>query len=48
MNWIEHFVAPKRLYLAWQAPDQLGDRFRWAVGELAINVDGDVSSLRYF
>ena len=33
-NWIEHIVEPKRLYLAWQAPEALKDRFRWAVGVL--------------
>lgn len=31
-NWIEHIVEPKRLYLAWQAPDHMGNRYRWAVG----------------
>src|SRR5262245_960870 len=34
-NWIEHVVDPHRLFLAWQAPDQFGDRFRWAVGEIS-------------
>jgi hypothetical protein len=34
-NWIEHVVDPQRLFLAWQAPDQFGDRFRWAVGEIS-------------
>jgi hypothetical protein len=33
-NWIGHVVDPHRLFLAWQAPDQFGDRFRWAVGEI--------------
>jgi len=31
-NWIEHLQVPKRLILAWQAPDHMNDRFRWAVG----------------
>jgi hypothetical protein len=31
-NWIERASEPRRLFLAWQAPDQFGDRFRWAVG----------------
>jgi hypothetical protein len=33
-NWVEHIIDPQRLLLAWQAPDQFGDRFRWAVGEI--------------
>lgn len=45
-NWIEHYQEPKKLYLAWQAPDQLKDRFRWAVGEIAVS--GDRLTLRYF
>jgi HIRAN domain len=31
-HWITRASEPDRLYLAWQAPDQFGDRFRWAVG----------------
>lgn len=30
-NWIENIAEPRRLILAWQAPDHMGDRFRWAV-----------------
>lgn len=44
--WIEHVHEPKRLLLAWQAPDIVGDRQRWAVGELT-RVSGD-ARLRYF
>jgi len=33
-NWIERIAEPKRLFLAWQAPDHLVDRFRWAVADL--------------
>lgn len=29
---IEHVREPRRLILAWQAPDQFGERFRWAIG----------------
>jgi hypothetical protein len=46
MNWIEHICEPRRLILAWQAPDSMGDRFRWAIGELTPQSDG--MSLRYF
>jgi hypothetical protein len=46
MNWIDHTCEPRRLILAWQAPDNAGERFRWAVGELTPNVDG--IRLRYF
>lgn len=33
-NWIGQIAEPQRLYLAWQAPDHLHDRFRWAVAVL--------------
>lgn len=33
--FIEHVREPTRLILAWQAPDQFGERFRWAVGVVA-------------
>lgn len=46
VNWIEHVCEPRRLLLAWQAPDHFEDRFRWAVGELAPTSDG--FSFRYF
>jgi hypothetical protein len=42
---IEHLQEPQRLYLAWQAPDRFGQRFRWAVGVLSRNEAG--CSLRY-
>lgn len=45
-NWIEHFHSPAKMYLAWQAPDHLGTRFRWAVGELTD--EGETLALRYF
>jgi len=45
-NWIEHISQPLRLFLAWQAPDHLNDRFRWAVGVLGPR-EG-VTALRYF
>ena len=45
-NWIEHVHEPDRLLLAWQAPDPMGDRQRWAVGELTRA--GDDARLRYF
>lgn len=44
-NWIEHIVEPKRLYLAWQAPEQMRDRFRWAVATL--EREDDRVRLRY-
>ena len=46
MNWIEHICEPRRLILAWQAPDDTGVRYRWAVGELTPH-DGAMN-LRYF
>jgi hypothetical protein len=46
VNWIEHVCEPDSLILAWQAPDQLGDRYRWAVGELSQNDSTCV--FRYF
>jgi hypothetical protein len=33
-RWIERVCEPKRLVLAWRAPDTNQDRLRWAVGEL--------------
>lgn len=35
------------MFLAWQAPDHLGDRFRWAVGRLVALDDGEFE-LSYF
>jgi len=46
-NWIETIIEPKKLYLAWQAPDHLKNRFRWAVGVLSTGAAGSLS-LRYF
>jgi hypothetical protein len=46
MNWIDHICEPHRLILAWQAPDNTGVRFRWAVGELTPLGAG--LCLRYF
>ena len=45
-NWIEIAPEPTSLFLAWQAPDHMGDRFRWAVGLLERSAAGDCS-LRY-
>jgi hypothetical protein len=39
-NWIEAVPEPESLILGWQAPDPLGDRFRWAVGVLERSVGG--------
>jgi len=47
VNWIEHYGEPRRLILAWQAPDHIIERFRWAVGELTSSDTGSLS-LRYF
>jgi hypothetical protein len=46
VNWIEHICELRRLILAWQAPDNTGVRFRWAVGELTPNAGA--MNLRYF
>jgi hypothetical protein len=45
-NWLENICEPKLLILAWQAPDHLKERFRWAVGEVKPASDG--FSFRYF
>lgn len=47
MNWIENICEPRRLFLAWQAPDHAGDRFRWAVGEVVLNSTSTMQ-LHYF
>lgn len=44
-NWIEATAEPRRLFLAWQAPDHLNDRFRWAVAIL--DPRGEDCALRY-
>lgn len=46
MNWIENICEPKRLILAWQAPDHTGVRHRWAIGDLTPS-NGDLN-LRYY
>lgn len=45
-RWIEHLVEPARLILAWRAPDDIEQRTRWAVGELA--QAGGAATFRYF
>lgn len=45
-NWIVDPSEPQRLILAWQAPDEFGDRTRFAVGELTCT-NSEVR-LRYF
>ena len=45
-RWIENLVEPKRLILAWQAPDAEQNRSRWAAGELAR--DGTTLTFRYY
>lgn len=45
-NLIETVCDPGRLVLAWQAPDHLGERYRWAVGEISLK--GPDCILRYF
>ncbi len=45
-HWIEQPSKPTNLVLAWQAPDQVEDRTRWAVGQLSAN--GEASTFRYF
>jgi hypothetical protein len=44
-NWIRQICEPRRLYLAWQAPDHMRDRFRWAVAELCRS--DEACTLRY-
>ncbi|GBQ82298.1 hypothetical protein AA13595_0885 [Gluconacetobacter johannae DSM 13595] len=44
-NWIQHVANPKKLYLAWQAPENFNERFRWIVAELLPDPAG--LSLRY-
>lgn len=39
-NWIRHVVEPRRLLLAWQAPDHMQNRTRWAVGEVLSDEQG--------
>ncbi|GLQ82881.1 hypothetical protein GCM10007881_64040 [Mesorhizobium huakuii] len=42
---IKYLAEPKQLLLAWQAPDHLGDRQRWAVG--VIDIAGPECTFRY-
>lgn len=43
---VSHLQEPSRLFVAWQAPDEIADRHRWAVGYLSKDADGFV--LEYF
>jgi hypothetical protein len=45
-HWIEHPSEPTELVLAWQAPDSIPERTRWAVGCLQKTLDG--ACFRYF
>ncbi len=45
-TFIEHIVEPTRLLLAWQAPDHMSNRRRWAVA--TVEVATEPWSLRYF
>lgn len=45
-TFIEHIVEPGKLLLAWQAPDHMSNRRRWAVA--TVDVASDVWLLRYF
>lgn len=45
-RFLSHVAMPERLILAWQAPDEYNDRFRFAVGE--ITCEGEKFRLRYF
>lgn len=47
-NWIEYPATPTKLYLAWQAPDHVGNRFRWAVGVVEPALRDSGLALRYF
>ncbi len=42
---IKYLAEPKQLLLAWQAPDHLRDRHRWAVG--VFDLTGTDSTFRY-
>jgi len=44
-HWIEHPSEPTKLVLAWQAPDAISDRMRWAVG--CLEKTGDAGRFRY-
>ncbi|MDP1630162.1 MAG: HIRAN domain-containing protein [Caulobacter sp.] len=45
-HWIEEAGRTDRLILAWQAPDEVVDRVRWAIGELKQASEG--AQFRYF
>lgn len=45
-HWIEEVGQTDRLILAWQAPDEVADRVRWAIGELAKTPRG--AQFRYY
>lgn len=44
--WIRHLVEPSRLILTWQAPPEVSDRARWAVGEITMAASG--GAFRYY
>jgi len=44
-HWVEFPPEPSELTLAWRAPEQFGDRTRWAVGILSNR--GSTPSFRY-
>jgi hypothetical protein len=48
VRWIERITEPKKLFLAWQAPDHMGERYRWAVGTLEPRDSAGRLELRYF
>ncbi|WP_431284953.1 HIRAN domain-containing protein [Humitalea sp. 24SJ18S-53] len=45
-QWLDEIREPARLILAWQAPPDVADRTRWAVGELVKR--GESTEFRYF
>lgn len=45
-HWIEQVGRTDRLILAWQAPDEVVDRVRWAIGEVVGKAGG--AEFRYF
>ena len=45
-HWIEFPSEPTELTLAWQAPETIADRMRWAVGQLSYQ--GENSTFSYF
>jgi hypothetical protein len=45
-KWLTYLAKPTKLVLAWQPDDAMGDRFRWAVGEVTRCPEG--CALRYY